>query len=251
MLYQEYEKLVISGLTFVFGIALIFLTFFSYNLSKSDPGKDRFSYKEKKEWLLAPEDDILNFASVPSTSIKLAYPAELSRIIAVGFHEAENKKAYPMLPAFQCLSGESSAAVRKIVASSKRPVFLILGTRNRRQLANSAVDVAVEPGTAVKSPVDGKIVKVKTYYLYGKHLDYHVEIMPQGELHLRVVLIHLTDVIVKEGDGLKRGVTVIGKVHPLYDKINSQINRYIPRRCDHVHIQVNPAESGDREQKNQ
>lgn len=248
LLYTQHERIVITGLIFVFGISLICATFFSYNFLKTSSGGEAFTYKERSEWLLAPKSAVLNFASVPSTSVKLAFPAEISRVIAVGFHEAENPKAYPLLPAFQCLSSETSSAVRGIVASSKRPVFLILDSRNRKQLSNSAADVAVEPETVIKSPVDGEVTKVKTYYLYGKYLDYHVEIMPKGEPGVRAVLIHLIDVIVKEGDRVKRGETAIGKVHPLYDKINSQINRYIPRRCDHVHIQVNPAETVNSEQ---
>lgn len=244
--YHFNEKWIVSSLIFAFGIGLIFLTFFSYNLLKNVPSKEAFTFTQREEWLEHPQETVINFASVPSTSLKIAYPADISQVIAVGFHEAENPKAYPLLPAFQCLSDETTESIRQIISSSKQPVFLILGTRNRRQLANTAADIAVKQGTVINSPVDGEVTKVKTYYLYGKHLDSHVEITPVSEPGLRVVLIHIVDVAVNVGDKVKRGKTPIGKVHPLYDKINSQINRYIPGKCDHVHVQVNPAEDSER-----
>ncbi len=52
-------------------------------------------------------------------------------------------------------------------------------------------------------------------------------------------MIHLEQISIKEGDRVNKGKTVIGKVNA-FSRLQAQIERYLPNRFDHVHIQVNP-----------
>jgi hypothetical protein len=113
-------------------------------------------------------------------------------------------------------------------------------SRGRGSAPTSAMDIALAPNSEVLSPVNGVVAVVKTYDLYRKVTDYHVEIEPDGYPNLRVAIIHIDDVRIKVGQRLERGETVIGVLRPL-PQINSQINKYLPSVADHVHMQVNPA----------
>ncbi len=225
-----------SLLVFFLGVCLIFLTFFTFNL---------FIKKKKvvKEEIIQPSEllSAFYFAQVAGGNLYLAYPVDLSQVILVGLHEAENPKTLSLIPLEKALI-ETTETIRKLIRKRKSPLVAILNTRDRNQVPTSAADIGVKRGTKILSPVDGRVTKVKFYSLYGRIPDYHIEIEPKENPHLRVVLIHLKDIEVKEGDLVKKQKTIIGKVRPLSDKINPQINRYIPFPCEHIHIQVNPVE---------
>ena len=60
------------------------------------------------------------------------------------------------------------------------------------------------------SPVNGVVLKVKRYKLYGQYDDVQVHIHPDGQPNVDVVMIHLSDVTAKAGDRVLAGVTPIG-----------------------------------------
>lgn len=181
------------------------------------------------------------FSRVSSTDLILHFPADFSEIIAVGFHQASNPKAHSLEPIGHCFVDEATQTVSETISKSKFPVLFVMNTRGRGGSSTSAADVAVKPGTLIRSPVDGVVTKIKTYYLYGKNPDYHVEIEPRGHPELRVAMIHLDELGVKVGSSVKHEQTVVGKIRRL-SRLQSQINRYLPEHYDHVHIQVNPYE---------
>jgi hypothetical protein len=71
-------------------------------------------------------------------------------------------------------------------------------------------------------------------------MDNHVEIEPDGYPDLRLAIIHITGVRVSVGQRVKRQSTSIAVMRPL-PQIQSQINKYLPEKADHVHLQINPA----------
>jgi len=181
----------------------------------------------------------LPFASVGDTGLILYFPAHVSEVLGVGFHESGKSEALPLQPVGNCYFRESTQTVSRSISLSRFPVLFVMNSRGRGQTPASAADVAMRPGTLVRSPVDGVVTKVEAYYLYGKYPDFKVEIKPQGHPELRVVVIHIDEVRVKAGDPLEAGKTELAKVRDLSHTFDSQINEYISKECDHPHIQVN------------
>jgi len=189
----------------------------------------------------AKDEPLYNcFATVGTSSLKLSLPGKNGDVIGVGFHEAERREAIAITPAVNYFNRDTTATVRKAVLATKSPVLFVMSSRGRGSASTSAMDIAMVPGAAVYSPVDGVVTMVKTYNLYGKLMDYHIEIEPDGYPDLRVAIIHIDNIHVTVGQRVQRRVDQIGWMRPLPD-IASQINKYLPSRYDHVHIQVNPA----------
>lgn len=180
------------------------------------------------------------FATVGTSSLGLALPARQGSVLGVGFHQAEKREAVAMTPAADCYNREATATVRNVIMGTGQPVLFVMESRGRGSAPTSAMDIALAPNSEVLSPVNGVVAVVKTYDLYSKITDYHVEIEPDGYPNLRIAIIHMDNVRVVVGQRLERGETVIGVLRPL-PQINSQINKYLPRFADHVHMQVNPA----------
>ncbi|MDI6815600.1 MAG: hypothetical protein QME41_00195 [Actinomycetota bacterium] len=180
------------------------------------------------------------FATVGTSSLGLALPARQGSVVGVGFHQAERREAVAMAPVLECYDREATATVRNAVIGAEQPVLFIMESRGRGSAPTSAMDIALAPNSEVLSPVNGVVTVVKTYELYSKVTDYHVEIQPDGYPNLRIAIIHIDDVRIRIGQRLEKGETVIGALRPL-PQINSQINKYLPEFTDHVHMQVNPA----------
>ncbi len=189
----------------------------------------------------AKDEPLYNcFATVGSSSLKLSLPGKTGDVIGVGFHEAERREAIAIKPAVNYFNRDTTSTVREAALATGSPVLFVMSSRGRGSAPTSAMDIAMMPGSAVYSPVDGIVTVVKTYNLYGKLMDYHVEIQPDGYPDLRVAIIHIENVQVSVGQRVERRADMIGWMRPLPD-IVSQINKYLPERYDHVHIQVNPA----------
>lgn len=227
-------------------IAVLFVpVFFLYNAFSDVP---RPSEHGTGGTANAGESNIKPFANIPQIGLTLYYPVESAKLVAFGYHEANNKRALAMVPVQAALPSTTPPAsvIEKVNASGSlsggggaKKVHFLMNTRGRGQAPTSAVDVPVIDQAEIKSPVSGRVTLVKTYMLYGKLEDNHVEIEPEGIPGVRVVMIHIKNVRVKEGDQVKAGRTVIAEPRTL-TRIGSQIDRYLPKPYLHVHIQVNP-----------
>lgn len=113
----------------------------------------------------------------------------------------------------------------------------------------SAIDCGGPVGATVYAPVSGTVVRVKKYQLYNEYPDYQVHIQPEGRSDLDVVLIHLENVVVEEGDTVEGGVTPLASIRDVYAYIGDSMQlKYYTADGDngnHTHIQVNKANSKD------
>ena len=186
------------------------------------------------------------FCRAESTNLALYLPVEIFDVLCMGYHQANSDKAFELVPSGTELK---IAKDEKITLKNRDEVgelnYFVMTSRGRGTSLTSAVDVAVHPNTWIKSPVDGKITKIKTYQLDGKFKDFHIEIEPLGYPELRVVVIHLNDLDVVEGDTVKARETLLGKVRNFGQVFQSQIERHVPKECDHVHFQVNRYVEGE------
>lgn len=113
----------------------------------------------------------------------------------------------------------------------------------------SAIDCGGPAGATVYAPVSGTVVKVKQYQLYNKYPDIQVHIQPEGRSDLDVVLIHLENAQVKEGDQVIGGVTPLAQIRDVYAYIGEemQLKQYTADgdNGNHTHIQINDATNSE------
>lgn len=174
-----------------------------------------------------------------AAGLAMRLPTKLSQVTAIGYHQAYNPRAYPLIPRGGYLRGEAiKEQVAQVVSRGKKPAF-VMYARGRQSQATSSVDVVMPVGPPVLSPVSGKVRAAVPYRLYGRIDDVRLEIIPDGHPELVVAIVHIADVKVAEGQRVEAGRTAIAILRPL--GISSQIDEYTGLREDHLHIQVNPS----------
>ena len=177
--------------------------------------------------------------------LELRLPTE--RPIIVGFHEASTPEALEMAPTGRLEENENTTKFEPPEEVEEGSEYLVMASRGRPRAATSAVDVVMHTGDPVRSPVSGTVTDVRAYYLYGSHEDYRIEVAPHDAPDLRIVLIHLDELEVAEGDEVQAGESVLaGTARPF--PFSSQVDRYTePKRWPHVHIEVKVADDEDDE----
>jgi hypothetical protein len=166
--------------------------------------------------------------------VRLRLPA--TSPVATAFHEASYRDAVRLRPFGVCRVCRNRWKYTPPPPLDRSLSYMVMDTRGRSQPATSAVDIVVRRRTEIVSPVDGVVRRVKRYRLYGRYRDIRVEIRPKGERRRRVVMLHLSHVRLRRGDRVEASVTRIGQARKL--PFESQVDRYVPDRYPHVHVEV-------------
>lgn len=167
--------------------------------------------------------------------ITLVEPA--ADVLSIGFHQAGG--SHPALtPMGELVANENPYGTDHVEHVAGGAAIRVMPSRGRGGSGTSAADVALAPGTVVRSVVTGTVTAVEDYTLYGSHRDVFVEIQPEGRPDVRVVLYHLDDVVVGVGDPVFAGLTPIaGGARDL--PVTNQIDRYAEScPCPHVDIRL-------------
>lgn len=187
---------------------------------------------------LLEEPKKIPLAKVEGRDLMLYLPSPVENVYGIGFHQAYNKRSYSFRPVINFLEGEPAKELVDNRALAGSPISFVMSTRGRGTSPTSSVDVSLQEGSEVLSPVDGVIVDVVPYKLYGRIDDFRIEIKADGYEDFKIVIAHVTDVIIGKGRRVEKSRTKLATVRSL--GINSQINEYIKSTDDHVHIQINP-----------
>ncbi|HEB13025.1 MAG TPA: hypothetical protein ENI11_05070 [Actinobacteria bacterium] len=177
------------------------------------------------------------FASV--SGIDLVLPVLKTQIQGIGYHQAFNKNSPALTSRFTLMAGPTTQSVSQ-AAGAGQLVSFVMPSRGRGSALDSSVDIALVAGTKINSIVDGEVLSVTPYMLYGKREDIRIEIKPDGQPGLKVCVIHIEQPLVQPGQKVEAGKTPLATVRPL--GINSQINQFLTNATDHLHIQINPIE---------
>lgn len=183
--------------------------------------------------------------SVPFAMVEgaeLVLPAD--DVVTHGFHEPGGGGPLALTPVGTMLPGEGGNGFDEAdaVADASGPEYLVLPTRHRGTAPTGAVDVVLAADQAVVAPVDGTIVKVADYALYGRHADTLLHIRPAAAPHLEVKVLHVDGPTVAEGDTVVAGETVIA-AEARRMPVRNQIDRYAGDALPHVHLEVVPADA--------
>jgi hypothetical protein len=171
------------------------------------------------------------FATVRGLTLYL--PVALPLLL--GYHEASLPGTVRLTPLGRCVHDFNRTKFKK-PTSTAGPDYLVMSSRGRPYPATSAADVAMRIHQPVLSPVSGTVESVKRYRLYDRYPDLRISFVPAADPSLRVVVIHVTGVLIHRGDQVVAGVTVIGT--PRVFPFSSQVNDYVGPGIPHVHIEV-------------
>lgn len=154
---------------------------------------------------------------VMATTSGIRIFAPSPRPVHVGWHQSSGRSSLPM-----------NARI-----GAKMP------SRGRGTAGTSAVDVAMQPGDAVRAPVTGRVVAVQPYRLYGRYSDYRIRIVPDDNPRMLVTAIHVANPQVRPGQRVQGGADVIAgeaRKFPFW----SQIDGLGGRGRGHVHVELRP-----------
>lgn len=197
--------------------------------------------------------------------VKLRLPIAPADITVVAFHQASYSDAIPMVPLVGRASLAQAAAAKRAArsaaasattspaagASVQQVAFATpLGVWSGRALSlwrsgragamNSAIDCGARPGTAVYSPVDGTVMEIRAYKLYGKYSDFEIHIKPDAFSDVDLVILHTTEPHVTEGQHVVAGVDQISSVRKLAGVVSGiQLGEYTTEGGNHCHVQFN------------
>ncbi len=150
--------------------------------------------------------------------VTLHHPS--NRVERVGFHQSSHDGARQLVP----------------TATAVDP--LTLETRERGTGSRTAADIVVEPGTEIRAPVTGTVVRAGGYVLYCEHDDDFAVIEPDSHPGWEVKVLHISGVAVDAGDRVEAGVTVLApSATPL--PFDSQVDEFTAEPSwPHVHIEL-------------
>jgi len=182
------------------------------------------------------------FATISGTGIALHLPAKLENVIGLGYHQAYNLRSAGLNSTMALRENATTAAITR---SSRpgAPVAFVMASRGRGSARTSSVDIAVNDGTVIRSPVSGRVGKVTPYILYGRYDDVRIEIEPDGRKDILVAIVHLDQPLVAAGRRVEAGLTPLARPRRL--PVNSQIDQYLGKVTEHIHIQINPVEDDE------
>ena len=222
-----------------------------------------------------PEPPTPYFASFRGTRLRLPVPAKSVTVLA--FHQASypealrigslvrigsladaaraaaRKRAHPgaaaatSSPATSSTVGATATAIAKAAApASEREDGVWTGSAlqlwrsGRTGQMSTAIDCGARPGTPVFSPVDGTVMLIRSYKLYGKYADFEIHIKPDLWSDVDVIILHTTDPCVAMGEHVVAGVDQVSKVRSLTSTVPGlQLREYTAEGGNHTHVQIN------------
>jgi len=197
------------------------------------------------------------FASL--RGVKLRLPVAAASVTVLAFHQSSYADTYRLRPlvGFGDVSAAKAAAetarandtrVRATPADESAAdgdgvwtgEALELWRTARSGKRCSAIDCGAKWGTTVCSPVDGTVMRIRSYHLYGKYPDIEVQIKPDAWDDVDVFILHITDPAVTEGQHVTAGVTPVAKVRHLSAVVSGlQLRTYTTDGGNHTHVQFN------------
>lgn len=150
--------------------------------------------------------------------VTLVHPS--NRIERIGFHESNHDGARQLEPTAQAVSP------------------ITLDSRSRGTGSRTAADIVVEPGTEIRAPVTGTVIRAGGYVLYCDHQDDFLVIEPDAHPGWEVKLLHINGVMVSAGDRVEAGVTVVAPQATVLP-FDSQVDEFTNTPpWPHVHIEL-------------
>jgi murein DD-endopeptidase MepM/ murein hydrolase activator NlpD len=202
----------------------------------------------------APSAPTPAFASFRKTQLLLPVPAEAITVIA--FHQSSYSDTYVMTPIVAIGTiADAKAAADAQRASGAPPTprtgpqadaagvwtgsALEVWRTNVNGRMGSALDCGAQPGTPVFAPLTGTVMRIRSYKLYRKYPDYEIQIRPDAWNDVDLIILHVSDPVVSEGQHVIAGVTQVASVRDLASTVSGlQLRSYTTEGGNHTHVQL-------------
>jgi biotin carboxyl carrier protein len=225
------------------------------------PTEEELRVKEAIAAGAAADDPNIQYLPTPLIAeydgLKVHSPISANHITEIEFHQASFSTALQLTPLVTIVDAQEVADKHGTnhLPADEQPrgnVPLIAEAVSTWRLDSvgpemSSVDVGALAGTEVYAPVSGKVVKIRTYSLYGLLDDFEVHIQSPAYPGLDIVMLHIDDLSVEVGDTVYGGCTRVAKVRSIGDIIDNNLANFTAQGDigDHCHVQVNDATRED------
>lgn len=173
------------------------------------------------------------FARVDDLSLRLPH----AEPVLVAFGEADRAESLALQPVGRLTANEHHRF--EPTDDTRGPDYVVLASTGKPRVGTSAVDVVVPAEAIVSAPVTGRVVGVREYAMEGGVRDIRVTIEAARRPSLHVVVVHLDQPTVAEGDEVQAGKTPLGVVRRL--PFSRGVDAHLDEPLPHVHLEVKPA----------
>ena len=173
--------------------------------------------------------------------LRLQLPISSSRVTAIGFHGAGDGALALDPVGRQANEGLLARLGHKLFGGgSQGPAWYQIGGGQGPH--TSGLDVGAAPGTAVYSPVDGRVVGLTPYIIDGRHYGERIEIQPVRAPSVVVSLMRVSALgSVSVGSTVTASQTPLATVIDLTGVERQSLAHYTNDAGNHVAIEVRPA----------
>lgn len=165
--------------------------------------------------------------------------------VYIGFHEASNPQAFPLIPLGQLVvTPDSEQDFSPPTPIEDGRPYSVMASRGRGRSPASAADIVLNPGDAVHAVATGTVTEAMPYLLYGMFPDFQVRIRLADRPDVVVTMLHMTGLKVAVGQQVKAGETVIAESANQFPFV-SQVDDFLGGQPhSHVHVEAAPAPGG-------
>lgn len=163
--------------------------------------------------------------------------------VLIGYHEAATDNGLELTPIGTLIVDRNRSDHPPPEDDPAGAPYLIMASRGRSTGATTAIDIAMVDDDPVLAPVSGVVTDVRSTLLYGEYPDQRVEIAPHDDPGLKVVIVHVSEVVVGVGDRVRAGRSVIAGTATRFPFLSQIDNDTLPEVWPHVHIEVQRADA--------
>lgn len=170
--------------------------------------------------------------------LRLMLPIYENAVTAIGFHPVDDNDVVSLSPMGHQVNGSIISRGLGQFFPQDGPQYVVMGDSGKFGSATQVMDVGAPAGTKVFAPVDGVIAGIKTYSLKGQCADVELQIRPQSQTRMIVVMTHLDRPEVGLGQPVRAGVTRLGSVRALDGCLEQPLRQYTYDNGNHLQMQV-------------
>jgi len=168
---------------------------------------------------------------------QILLPVRAASTTAIAFHPVDVPHGVGMSPQGERVSGGIGGELASIFTGGGGVRYYLMDADgNDVSSPTAGLDVGAPPGSAVLSPVDGRVAAVTSYELQGAHEDSEIDI----QLTDPSVMLMVTHIVpaadVNVGDRVAAGYTLLGRVRQFPRTIEQSIAQYTNDAGDHVQL---------------